>query len=91
MLFTKITNKINLLAILTTNTERAIIVRGSASSFLIQVGFAGLSFITTTVLVHLLGLDGYGAYSNAVALAEYTGYAWLVWISTLYSYAIWRY
>ncbi len=67
MLFTKITNKINLLAFLTTNTERAIIVRGSASSFLIQVGFAGLSFITTTVLVRLLGLDGYGAYSNAVA------------------------
>jgi O-antigen/teichoic acid export membrane protein len=63
----KITGKINLFTFLTTNSERATIARGSLSNFFIQIGFAGLSFITATVLVHLLGVEGYGAYSNAFA------------------------
>lgn len=63
----KLTNKINLFAFFAVNSDRATIARGSASTFLIQIGFAGLSFITTTVLARLLGLEGYGAYSNAVA------------------------
>ena len=50
-----------------TNSLRAQIINGTASGFLIQIGFAGLSFITTIVLVRLLGSEGYGAYSNAFA------------------------
>ncbi len=46
---------------------RSQIVKGTASSFLIQIGFAGLSFISATVLARLLGPADYGAYSNAVA------------------------
>jgi O-antigen/teichoic acid export membrane protein len=63
----KLTEKINVFAFLTAKGERATIARGSASTFLIQIGFAGLSFVTTTVLVRLLGLESYGAYSNAIA------------------------
>jgi O-antigen/teichoic acid export membrane protein len=48
-------------------TERVAVARASVSSFLIQIGFAGLSFITTTVLVRFLGSEGYGAYSNTFA------------------------
>jgi O-antigen/teichoic acid export membrane protein len=67
MLSMKFTDKINLFSFLTTNSERATIARGSASTFFIQIGFAALSFVTTTVLVRLLGLEDYGAYSNAIA------------------------
>jgi len=63
----KLTEKIKVFAFLTAKGERATIARGSASTFLIQIGFAGLSFVTTTVLVRLLGLESYGAYSNAIA------------------------
>jgi O-antigen/teichoic acid export membrane protein len=46
---------------------RSQIVKDTASSFIIQIGFAGLSFISTMVLARLLGPEDYGAYSNAVA------------------------
>jgi O-antigen/teichoic acid export membrane protein len=49
------------------NSIRAQIIKGTASGFIIQIGFAGSSFIIATVLARLLGLEGYGAYSNAVA------------------------
>jgi len=50
-----------------TNSIRTQIVTGTTSSFIIQIGFAGLSFIIATVLARILGPDGYGAYSNAFA------------------------
>jgi O-antigen/teichoic acid export membrane protein len=46
---------------------RAQIIKSTAGGFIVQVGFAALSFITATVLARLLGLEGYGAYSNAIA------------------------
>jgi len=49
------------------NSIRIQVVKGTANGFVIQVGFAGLSFITATVLARFLGSEGYGAYSNAFA------------------------
>jgi O-antigen/teichoic acid export membrane protein len=49
------------------NSIRAQIIKGTASGFIIQIGFAGSSFIIATVLARVLGLEGYGAYSNAIA------------------------
>jgi O-antigen/teichoic acid export membrane protein len=43
------------------------LIKGTASSFIIQIGFAGLSFITAVVLARLLGTESYGAYANAMA------------------------
>jgi O-antigen/teichoic acid export membrane protein len=49
------------------NSIRAQIVKGTTSGFIIQIGFAGISFITATVLARLLSLESYGAYTNAIA------------------------
>jgi O-antigen/teichoic acid export membrane protein len=49
------------------NSLRSQIVKGTVSGFIIQIGFAGLSFATATILARLLGIEGYGAYSNAIA------------------------
>ncbi len=57
----------NILALINSNTIRSQILTGTVSVFLIQIGFAGLSFIIAAVLARLLGPDGYGAYSNAIA------------------------
>lgn len=63
----KITTKARLLAFLTSSSERVILAKGTVSSFLIQGGFAGLSFFLAAVLARLLGPEGYGAYANAIA------------------------
>ena len=60
--------------------ERVAIARASMGSFLIQIGFAGLSFITTTVLVRFLGSEGYGAYSNTFGVGEYSHGGWVDWV-----------
>ncbi len=62
-----------LLAVLRSSSERATVAKGTASSFLIQGGFAGLSFILATVFARLLGPDGYGAYANAIAWTNVLG------------------
>ena len=41
--------------------------KASSGSFLIQVGFAGLAFLNSFILARLLGTEGYGAFSNAMA------------------------
>ncbi len=40
---------------------------GAVGSFLIQVGFAALSFVNAIFLARWLGPEGYGAYSGAIA------------------------
>lgn len=62
--------KTNLFVFLNSNNMRAQVAKGTVSSFIIQGGFAGLSFITATFLARMLGSEGYGAYSNAIAWAN---------------------
>lgn len=66
----KFIDKANVFAFLNSNNMRAQVTKGTASSFIIQGGFAGLSFITATFLARMLGSEGYGAYSNAIAWAN---------------------
>jgi len=49
------------------NSIRIQVIKGTTNGFVIQVGFAGLSFIIATVLARFLGSEDFGAYSNAVA------------------------
>lgn len=49
---------------------RSQIFKGSASSFIIQVVFAGLSFLTSVLMARFLGADGYGTYNNATAWVQ---------------------
>ena len=49
------------------NSLRYQILKGTASGFMIQAGFAVLSFVTVTILARLLSLEDFGAYSNAFA------------------------
>ena len=42
-------------------------IKGAIGSFILQVGFAGLSFLNAIILARILGSDGYGAFSNAMA------------------------
>jgi O-antigen/teichoic acid export membrane protein len=46
---------------------KAHIIKGAVGSFLIQIGFAVLSFLNAIILARLLGARDYGAYANAVA------------------------
>lgn len=46
---------------------RAHLIRGASASFLLQIGFAGISFLNGAVLARWLGPAGFGAYSGAVA------------------------
>ncbi len=41
------------------------ILRGGGISLVIQVAFAGMSFVTASVMAQFMGADGYGTYSNA--------------------------
>ena len=52
---------------LQTSSLRYQILKGTASGFIIQAGFAVLSFSTMTVLARLLSLEDFGAYTNAFA------------------------
>ncbi len=52
------------------NDLRSQILKGSASSFIIQVVFAGLSFLTSVIMARFLGADGYGTYNNATAWVQ---------------------
>jgi O-antigen/teichoic acid export membrane protein len=52
------------------NDLRSQILKGSASSFVIQVAFAGLSFLTSVIMARFLGADGYGTYNNATAWVQ---------------------
>ncbi len=63
----KFPNKKELFSFFNSTSNRAILTRGTAGSFLIQGGFAGLSFVIATLLARLLGPQGYGAYANAMA------------------------
>ena len=42
-------------------------IKGAFGSFVLQTGFAGLSFLNAIILARVLGSDGYGAFSNAMA------------------------
>lgn len=46
---------------------RAHLIKGAAGSFLLQVGFAGFSFLNAILLARLLGAGGYGAFANAMS------------------------
>lgn len=46
------------------------ITKETAANFTIQVGFAVLSFVLTTILARHLGVKGFSAYSNAIAWAN---------------------
>ena len=63
----KFPNKKELFSFLESTSNRATLTKGTAGSFLIQGGFAGLSFAIATLLARLLGSQGYGAYANAMA------------------------
>jgi len=43
------------------------IIKGAAGSFVLQVGFAGLSFLNAIILARVLGAEGYGAFVNGMA------------------------
>lgn len=53
--------------LLNTDNLRSHLLRGAAGSFVVQIGFAGLSFINALVFARMLGPEGYGAYANAIA------------------------
>lgn len=44
---------------------RSQILRGGGISLFVQVAFAGLSFVSATLLGQFLGASGYGEYANA--------------------------
>lgn len=46
---------------------RTHLIKGAAGSFVLQVGFAGLSFLNAIILARVLGAEGYGAFANAMA------------------------
>jgi len=46
---------------------RAHLIKGATGSFILQVGFAGLSFLNAIILARVLGAEGYGAFANAMA------------------------
>ena len=46
---------------------RSRLIRGAGGSFILQVGFAGISFLNAIILARVLGPDGYGAFSNGMA------------------------
>ncbi len=48
-------------------SEESQVARGSAGTFSLKVGSRGLSFVTAVILGRLLGAEGYGAYSWAIA------------------------
>jgi len=50
-----------------TNNLDAHLLKGASISFLVQLGFAGLSFLNSVVMARLLGVDGFGAFANAMA------------------------
>ncbi|HWQ45747.1 MAG TPA: flippase [Longilinea sp.] len=52
------------------NDLRSQILKGSASSLIIQVVFAGLSFLTSVIMARFLGADGYGTFNNATAWVQ---------------------
>lgn len=43
------------------------IVAGAAGSFALQVVFAGLSLLNAIILARVLGVEGYGAFANAMS------------------------
>jgi O-antigen/teichoic acid export membrane protein len=49
------------------NELRGQIIKGSTGSFLIYIVFAALSLALSMGLTRILGAEGYGAYSNAIA------------------------
>ncbi|MCP4932962.1 MAG: oligosaccharide flippase family protein, partial [bacterium] len=46
---------------------RTRLIKGAVGSFGLQVGFAGLAFLNAIILARVLGAEGYGAFSNAMA------------------------
>ena len=46
---------------------RSLLIRGASGSFVLKVVAAGLAFITSIILARLLGVEGYGTYSYALA------------------------
>jgi len=51
---------------LTIGQLRTYIVKSATVSLLLQIVFAGLSFINAILLARLIGIDGYGAFANAM-------------------------
>jgi O-antigen/teichoic acid export membrane protein len=66
----KFISKNNVIALWYSNHLRAQVTKGTASLFLIQGVFAGVTFLTVTLLAQMLGPEGFGAYSNAIAWAN---------------------
>lgn len=62
---------------LTQSELRIQLTKGSVVSLILQVLFAGLAFVTASILGNILGADGYGVYANAQA-----------WVSVLSSAAV---
>jgi O-antigen/teichoic acid export membrane protein len=52
---------------LKTDNLRAHLLKGAAGSFIVQIGFAGFSFINALIFARLLGTEGYGIFANAIA------------------------
>ncbi len=46
---------------------RTRLIKGAVGSFGLQVGFAGFAFLNAIILARVLGAEGYGAFSNAMA------------------------
>lgn len=46
---------------------RSHLFKGAAGSFVLQIGFAGFSFLNALILARVLGAEGYGVFANAMA------------------------
>ena len=46
---------------------RAHLIKGATGSFVLQAGFAGIAFLNAIILARFLGVEGYGAFTNAMA------------------------